>query len=193
MNTIGALALKARRYFCPALSDAEAFHGIEVFEMLPGRKVIEAHRRIAVDIDVKPLNKSIEAYTTFEADDEQFVLCLSETTYAGLEMGVPRDRFTFCHELGHLMMHRPELMTLRALPAVDRLLARAAVDHPIYMDTEWQADTFAARLLVPDAGLQLLALDGKLDASYVANRFGVSHGAARVRLRQFLACKGGAA
>jgi transcriptional regulator with XRE-family HTH domain len=48
-----------------------------------------------------------------------------------------RARFTACHELAHFLLHREIRM------------ARARGDgHPVYRDSEWQADTFAGTLLM---------------------------------------------
>lgn len=48
-----------------------------------------------------------------------------------------RARFTVAHEIGHLILHE------------GFALARGAIRHKHYEDSEWQADTFAAELLMP--------------------------------------------
>lgn len=78
----------------------------------------------------------------------------------------PRDRFTLCHELGHLIMHRGV-----ALSRVD-----PKSPPPIYRNSEWQADTFASHLLMPKS---LLSRYDNIDA--VIDDFGVSYEAANVR------------
>lgn len=62
---------------------------------------------------------------------------LRNDVYERAWSGSGRDRFTACHELGHLLMHRKVA------------LARIRQDaHPIYRDAEWQADTFAGGLML---------------------------------------------
>lgn len=58
---------------------------------------------------------------------------------AGYDEG--RDRFTMCHELGHVMLeHSPILARSGSTPT-----------WPVYEDSEWQANTYAAELLMPVA------------------------------------------
>jgi Zn-dependent peptidase ImmA (M78 family) len=64
-------------------------------------------------------------------------LALREDVYNGAWTGNGRDRFTACHELGHLLMHRSVTMP-RMREDSDK----------IFVDAEWQADTFAGTLLM---------------------------------------------
>jgi transcriptional regulator with XRE-family HTH domain len=66
-----------------------------------------------------------------------FALALREDVYLGAWEGNGRDRFTACHELGHLLMHRTVTMPR----------TREDTD-PIFVDAEWQADTFSGTLLM---------------------------------------------
>lgn len=67
---------------------------------------------------------------------------LREDVYERAWHGIGRDRFTACHEFGHYLMHR------------QLTLARTREDaHPIYRDSEWQADTFAGALLMSSSHL----------------------------------------
>lgn len=62
---------------------------------------------------------------------------LRNDVYQAAWRGDGRARFTACHELAHYMMHRTVSF------------ARTREDsHPIYQDSEWQADTFAGSLLM---------------------------------------------
>ena len=66
-----------------------------------------------------------------------FALALRLDVYLGAWRGNGRDRFTACHELGHLLMHRTVT------------LPRTREDsEPIFVDAEWQADEFAGTLLM---------------------------------------------
>jgi hypothetical protein len=62
---------------------------------------------------------------------------LREDVYEGAWNNIGRHRFTCCHEFGHYLMHRQLTM------------ARTRDDsHPVFRDSEWQADTFAGGLLM---------------------------------------------
>jgi Zn-dependent peptidase ImmA (M78 family)/plasmid maintenance system antidote protein VapI len=64
--------------------------------------------------------------------------------YDGACAGEPRSRFTAAHELAHYLMHR------------NISLARVRDDgDKIYCDSEWQADSFAGRLLMSHRHISL--------------------------------------
>lgn len=77
-----------------------------------------------------------------------------------------RDRFTMCHELGHLLMHR------------NVALSRIDPRNPpkIFRNSEWQADTFASHLMMPAHLLRQHSTVNSVMAS-----FGVSQEAAWAR------------
>lgn len=64
-------------------------------------------------------------------------MVIREDVYNGAVKGIPRHRFTLCHELGHYLLHQPSTISF----------ARGEI--PIYCQPEWQANTFAAELLAP--------------------------------------------
>lgn len=72
-----------------------------------------------------------------------------------------RARFTVAHEIGHLILHE------------GFALARGAVRHEHYEDSEWQADTFAAELLMPTQACINLSI------AEIQERFQVGFKAAR--------------
>ena len=65
------------------------------------------------------------------------VMKIRRDVYERAIKGVPRDRFTLCHELGHYLLHQPEFISY------------ARGDVPRYRDPEWQANTFAGELMAP--------------------------------------------
>lgn len=65
------------------------------------------------------------------------IMKIRENVYEGAVNGNPRDRFTLCHEFGHWFLHQPEYVSF----------ARGSI--PKYCDPEWQANTFAAELMIP--------------------------------------------
>ena len=78
--------------------------------------------------------------------------------------GFRRARFTVAHEIGHLFLHE------------GFALARGTVQHQYYEDSEWQADMFAAELLMPTEeciGLSIQEIQSKYLVGYKAakNKF----------------------
>lgn len=98
------------------------------------------------------------------------VIRLREDVYDGLYRNAGRDRFTAAHELGHYIMHR-------SVPIVFHRTEQGQLKS--YLDSEWQANTFAGHLLMPR---HLLMTCQSLDE--VARRFGVSLQAASVQNRK---------
>lgn len=93
-----------------------------------------------------------------------FALALRLDVYIGAWRGDGRDRFTACHELGHLLMHRTVT------------LPRTREDaEPIFVDAEWQADTFAGTLLMSPQHLGHFS-----DPDDAAERCGMSGAAAKL-------------
>ena len=93
---------------------------------------------------------------------EDVYLALTDPT----SYGHGRARFTLAHEIGHLILH--EGVTLNRQVKVK--------NHKIYEDSEWQADTFSAELLMPShmcRGLSLEEIQTKFVVSYSAakNKF----------------------
>lgn len=83
----------------------------------------------------------------------------------------PRARFTVMHELGHgLLGHR-------------RTINRSGNDRKpeIYEDSEWQANQFAAEILMP---LDVMRRERLNTACKVENHFNVSSQAAAKRIKQ---------
>jgi hypothetical protein len=98
------------------------------------------------------------------------VIRLREDVYDGLYRDAGRDRFTAAHELGHYIMHR-------SVPIVFHRTDQGQLKP--FMDSEWQANTFAGHLLMPK---HLLMQCGSLEE--IARRFGVSLQAAAVQNRK---------
>lgn len=95
------------------------------------------------------------------------VITLSQKTYNALERSDPRARMTAAHELGHLLMHTKQ--------EVFHYRTRARDPH---VDPEWQADTFAAILLMPTEAFRKMTT-----VTQAMKTFGVSRSAATRRAR----------
>jgi hypothetical protein len=175
------------------------FKELTAGEALPkGVKLLEAMESIPIQVDgrqyplrteVKALPWPVEAEARFDEEEQCFVIRVSERTYEALTRDDPHARFTICHEFGHVVMHRAQLMRLSCIPhAVAALQRKSAPEHPWYFDTEWQADSFSASLLVPTDGLLKLQgeLGGSLTTSSVTQRYGISTKSATIRISNFL-------
>lgn len=71
-------------------------------------------------------------------DGREPVITLSASTYVRLQNGDARARMTVAHEIGHLILHSGQIVFHFEEPVDDSRF------HP-----EWQADQFAAALLMP--------------------------------------------
>ena len=105
------------------------------------------------------------------------IIRVRESIYNKAIDGNGHARFTIAHEIGHFIMHRKQIH-----------MARKANDNTkIYCDSEWQADEFAGRLLVPTNEIRQYsnALYSNLYvADEIAERYGVSAICAEIRLRK---------
>lgn len=88
-----------------------------------------------------------------------------------------RQRFTLAHELAHLILHAD-------------LIGAGVTDDAMYRstalsdETERQADAFAAELIMPAQMVrQLFHKEGVKSIAGMAQRFDVSHDAAKVRMK----------
>lgn len=99
---------------------------------------------------------------------EQRVIYIAASTYDAICRNDGRARFTIFHELGHLLL------------AHSRSFHRdTKMSFPIYENSEWQADQFAAEILMP---LNVI-LEKNLTAAWeLQDEFGVSYQAASNRL-----------
>jgi Zn-dependent peptidase ImmA (M78 family) len=89
------------------------------------------------------------------------------------------------------VLHPTELVDRRLAQVDSRALHRGTFgDHKAFMDTEWQANGFAASMLMPATGLARMERSGGLDAPAVADHYLVSLQAAELRLKVFRHRKG---
>ena len=100
-------------------------------------------------------------------DSEKRILYLREDVYQGILDGRGRDRFTGCHELGHVLLHGGTLNRVMH----DQRTAP-------YRNPEWQANTFAGAILMPKRFVV-----GLRSVRDVCQIFGVSRDAAEVRMK----------
>jgi Zn-dependent peptidase ImmA (M78 family) len=104
-------------------------------------------------------------------DPERNLLLIPERTFAAINRGDPRARYTIAHELGHMWLQHPKL---RHRNVSNRQIEKLTT----FRRDEAQADRFAVAFLVPQH-----LVDDPLNATseQIANQFQVSHTCARIR------------
>lgn len=91
-----------------------------------------------------------------------------------------RDRFTLAHELGHFFLHFPLVRQLH--PHAGMRATRWVDDtNPDLQRCEWEANWFAAALLMPESEFRSIYSAGGIDSAQA--KFEVSEQAASVRAR----------
>ena len=174
-------------------SPTEAIDTLLLFDGLDIEVQDGTGRDIPIRGGVIELNGS-EGYAKYDRDRGVIEILASPETYDWLETGYPRGGFFVAHELGHCVLHTNQLVRLAQMPKVQQAaLHRGAqeVAHQAYRDTEWQANAFAAALLMPARGLLILEQEyGELSRAIVAEHFHVSAEAARYRLELYNDKKG---
>lgn len=117
------------------------------------------------DYEIVPEDEMGDTYGT--TNTAHNVMKIREDVYNRAVHGNARDRFTLCHELGHFLLHQPELISY----------ARGKI--PTYCDPEWQANTFAAELMAP------YHLVKDMDADEIAAKCGMSKAAAEIQYKKY--------
>lgn len=101
-----------------------------------------------------------------ETFPNKHLMRLREDVYVGICDGDGQHRFTGAHECSHLIYHE----------GVPLALARRSAMHlPHFRNSEWQADTLAAELLMPYEAVK------KMDAREIERSYKVSPSAAQCR------------
>jgi antitoxin HicB len=123
----------------------------------------------------------------------ELVLRLREPILYRAADGDGRCRFTIAHEIGHLVLHRDDLMNNQGCAFRDIVTPteKLPAGVPIFRSPEWQANTWAAAFLMPLPAvrnyLQRLATEGEeFTPEGFASNFQVSRQAAAIRLEKLL-------
>jgi len=164
---------------------------------LPGVELFERVRRYHVQVGNEPIpltygvEEEIEqnalACATYDAENKEIALVLSAASYAELERGHGRARFSVAHELGHAALHADKLVQLTKLDHHRRAMMRSdTAATPVYRDSEWQANAFAGAILMPAPGLEWLYLRGRLSVKDLSAMYKVSWSCAERRIKTFL-------
>ncbi len=110
-----------------------------------------------------------------DGDKEESLIVYNDkpsVIYLPCDSSPSRDRFTIAHELGHYFLHREE--------SEKSSFTRRGSDK-----REWQANWFAAELLMPEKEFQQEAQSCNNDEAALARKFGVSQSGVAVRLKSF--------
>lgn len=106
---------------------------------------------------------------------------LPNATYKRLEKGDPQARFTVAHEFGHAQLHGKE-QALGTFPFRNHVTFAQRSRIRAFEDPEWQANTFAAAILMPIQAMRFLHYQGKMTSNHVMEIFQVSWPAANRRI-----------
>lgn len=131
-----------------------------------------------LDPGVEELSDGVEGMTWPDG------VIVSEETYQGAHDGIGRPRFTVVHEGFHGIEHRNQIR--KALTDSGELVLYRRHDIEPFRDPEWQANAFAAAMLMPEPVVRALATREQrlFLTSTMMEEFGVSGQAAEVRLRK---------
>lgn len=132
------------------------------------------HDVIGFDEDIQDLPVGAEGYTDFT--NRRIVLATS--THNGLAMNSPRDRFTVVHEISHGILHTDYLRDKHVETAKTKNLKRGDIET--FRDSEWQADSMAAAILMPFHFIEDIINSGGTYAD-IERIFKVSTSAAYIR------------
>lgn len=117
-----------------------------------------------IDFEILDPDEMMDTYGTTNTGANK--MRIRSDVYDGACEGNARDRFTFCHEVGHYFLHQPEAISF----------ARGAI--PRYQDPEWQANTFAGELMAP------YSLVKGMSVTEIAEKCGMSMQAASIQYKE---------
>jgi len=135
-------------------------------------------KRLGFTCDVQPLPPPVEAIM----DPLTKRVIFDTDTYDNMMDDLHRGRFGGSHEIGHVVLHADSLQ--------EKILDGKAIirlnrgEFPAYLDPEWQANRFAAGILMPRNHVKRLISEGAKTNDLV-RIFNVSLEAASIRIKQF--------
>lgn len=148
-----------RKITCKEGDEDSKFCIINLLEKILPTMFGEFYYEIVEDTDLDCEAKTIP---------DEWKIILKQSVYEGACNENPRDRFTIAHEIGHLFLHK----------GINISLNRGNESIPAYKDPEWQANTFAAELLVPTFIRNL----ENMSVEDVSKTYGVSKKVAEIQL-----------
>lgn len=183
-SAIDRLAGVVRAQLAPNVPADGMLDMVRVLESVDGRRMRLPNGTLAtVKLDVATLPSHVMAET--KVVDDRIYLTMAASTYNLLCCEEGFARFTAAHEIGHVNMHLQALAELERVGHHQAALARATSHHKAVIDSEFQANIFAAAFLAPDQGLKILAHRDKLTVEDVMNTFGMGRKAATARIDNY--------
>lgn len=131
--------------------------------------------KLANDLDISVYSTSFKNNISgaILKKDNKYVIYINEKDNKN------RQRFTIAHEIAHFLLHRDKIGdNLTDIPS--GIMYRSRLSN-IY---EKQANRLASEILIPFKLLRNLLIENTTDISKLANLFGVSKEAIRIRLKE---------
>jgi Zn-dependent peptidase ImmA (M78 family) len=123
--------------------------------------------KAGIEVDYEPLNEDISG--SLRRINGKWRITVNKHHHPR------RQRYTIAHELGHYILHRHQEDVFE--------------DHVFFRGVgrstqEWEANTFASEILMPEDEFKRLVRDGIDDIDKLAKKFGVSTLALRIRAKE---------
>jgi len=166
--------------------------------LLAGEELDQLSQEVGEPVSIEYIDEEVRFLGATERKEGRTVIKIRGDVWRLIETGDGRARFTLAHEIGHAFLHRDELQEGRIAfrDAVATPTARLKRGMKIYESPEWQANVFASALLMPKKSVQqwidLVRCEqpDSISIADMAETFGVSFQAARIRIERLLATNG---
>jgi Zn-dependent peptidase ImmA (M78 family) len=124
----------------------------------------------ALDIDIKKqsLESELSGILRKIPESDKWELLINAKHHPN------RQRYTIAHEIGHYLLHRHLQLEFQ-----DRIFFRGADSSK----EELQANSFASEVLIPESDFRQMVSEGKNKVDELAQKFGVSTLALRIRAK----------
>ncbi|MGB6687006.1 MAG: ImmA/IrrE family metallo-endopeptidase [Terracidiphilus sp.] len=180
-SSIERLAVGLREML--SLGSMDRFDALKFFDEIVPDMTIEC-RAGTIHLCEAVENCLQEGHTKWDRDANLLEIGLSGKTYAQLQEGHPRARYTVVHEAGHACLHTDQIIRLGGMDVSSQVaLHRERTPHDACQDTEWQANAFGSAVLMPAEGVErLFSRLGRISAHALSETFGVSLESATYRI-----------
>jgi Zn-dependent peptidase ImmA (M78 family) len=141
----------------------------------PGDDIYDAVEKLNGKVDVEDtlLQDSTRSGSLYVNSPNDFRIVVPVHT------SLARDRFTIAHELGHFILHYVYKRQLDPENAPEKMVALRRDSDVV----EWEANWFAAAFLMPKEEFEEQQREHGEDHQAIAQYFGVSPAAARIRAK----------
>jgi Zn-dependent peptidase ImmA (M78 family) len=130
--------------------------------------VAEVAKKIGIHIEFLPLKNDLSGILYKDEKTNKWVIQVNSNHHPN------RQRYTIAHELGHFCLHKHLEHIFE-----DHLFFRGGESSPV----EWQANDFASTILMPEDTFRDLVRSGTREVEVLAEKFGVSSLALRIRAK----------